>query len=210
LSDSTDGDPVDPRPRSQKATVKQADGKAREIQHSAMTSFWAPDGRPMSSAEFLALLYGQLPALFANEDELRRLWSSPDTRQALLTSLAENGYGADVLEELQKLISAEKSDLLDVLADVTYALTPMTREHRAEHAKVVVNTRFHDEQQVFLHFVLSHYVDHGVQELNPQKLSPLFQLKYRDSIQDAVAKVGPYVGDTFRDFQQHLYEAESA
>jgi len=208
--DPIPGDSADPNPRSQKATVKLADGKAREIQHSAMTSFWGPDGRPMSSAEFLASLYGQLPALFENEDELRRLWSSPDTRQALLTSLAEKGYGADVLEELQKLISAEKSDLFDVLAYVAYALTPMTREHRAAHAKIVVNTRFHDEQQVFLHFVLSHYVDHGVQELSPEKLAPLLQLKYGDSIQEAVAKVGPDIGDKFRDFQQHLYEAESA
>lgn len=208
--DPTDGDPVDPKPRPKKATVKLADGKAREIQHSAMTSFWGPDGRPMSSAEFLASLYGQLPALFANEDELRRLWSSPDTRQALLTSLAEKGYGPEVLEELQKLISAEKSDLFDVLAYVAYALNPMTREQRAEHAKIVVDSRFHNEQQVFLHFVLSHYVDYGVQELSPEKLAPLLQLKYGDSIQDAVARVGSDVGEAFRDFQRHLYEAESA
>jgi len=209
-SDPAGADPVDPEPRSQKATVKLADGKAREIQHSAMTSFWGPDGRPMSSAEFLASLYGQLPALFANEDELRRLWSNPDTRQALLTSLAEKGYGPDVLQELQKLISAEKSDLFDVLAYVAYALNPLTRQQRAEHARVVVDSRFHNEQQVFLHFVLSHYVDYGVQELSPEKLAPLLQLKYGDSIQDAVAKVGSDVGDVFREFQRHLYEAESA
>lgn len=51
--------PPDPTPK--RAVVKLADGKERTIQHMIATSFWAPDGTPMSSAEFLASLYGTLP-----------------------------------------------------------------------------------------------------------------------------------------------------
>jgi len=201
---------IDPPTRLRKATVKLADGKDRTIQHTAMTSFWDPNGRPMSSDEFMKALYGHLPALFKNEHQLREMWSRPDTREALLTSLAAKGYGPDVLSELQSLIHAEKSDLFDVLAYVAYALPPVTREARAGHARVVVDGRFHDEKQVFLHFVLSHYVDNGVQELSQDKLAPLLKLKYGDSMQDVVAKVGPDVGDAFAEFQQFLYDQETA
>ena len=33
--------------------VKLADGKARAIQHMMATTFWGPDGKPMSAAQFL-------------------------------------------------------------------------------------------------------------------------------------------------------------
>ena len=54
------------------------------------TTFWSPDGRPMSAAEFIERLFGELPDLFGNEDELRELWGRPDTRKALL---AVHGMG---------------------------------------------------------------------------------------------------------------------
>ncbi len=63
---------------------------------------------------------------------------------------------------------------------------------------------------MFLHFVLSHYVTQGVEELSVDKLTPLLQLKYGNSIQDAVAEVGSDVGDVFRGFQKYLYEADTA
>jgi type I restriction enzyme R subunit len=36
-------------PPRQKAKVKLADGKERTIQHMMVTSFWHPDGTPMSA-----------------------------------------------------------------------------------------------------------------------------------------------------------------
>ena len=106
-----DGDP--PRPR--KIKIKLADGKERTIQHMMATAFWNPDGTPMSAAEFIEQLFGVLPELFKDEDELRRIWSIPDTRKALLESLSERGYGDEQLSEIRRVIEAEKSDLFDVL-----------------------------------------------------------------------------------------------
>ena len=48
---------------------KIRDGKEREIQHMIATSFWGPDGKPISIEEFLKSLYGALPAFFKNEDD---------------------------------------------------------------------------------------------------------------------------------------------
>ena len=195
-------------PAKQRIKVKLADGKARTIQHMMMTSFWHPDGTPMSAQQFMELLFGKLPDFFKNEAELRAIWSAPDTRKKLLQGLAEKGFGHDQLAEMQKIIDAEKSDLFDVLAHVAYALPPVTREVRAANAKVHINTRFNAKQQVFLDFVLQHYIQDGVEELDQEKLTPLLRLKYHDSIQDAVADLGgkpEEINQAFAGFQQYLY-----
>jgi type I restriction enzyme R subunit len=188
--------------------VKLADGKARTIQHMAATSFWHPDGTPMSAQQFMESLFGRLPEFFSNEDELRAIWSAPETRRQLLEGLAEKGFGGDQLTEMQKVIDAEKSDIFDVLSYVAYASPPVTREIRAGHAKEAIRNRFGKRQQEFLNFVLSHYVSEGVGELDMAKLSPLLRLKYHDSIADAVADLGDpgAISEVFGGFQKYLYQ----
>src|SRR2546421_1857919 len=118
----------EPTPPRQKVKVKLADGKARTIQHMMSTSFWHPDGTPMSAQQFMEMLFGRLPSFFKNEAELCAIWSAPDTRKKLLDGLAEKGFGQEQLAEMQKIIDAEKSDIFDVLAHVAYAMPPLTRE----------------------------------------------------------------------------------
>ena len=200
-----DGEPIEPEPneagpvlaprpplearepaaeyqKRQKIKVKLADGKERTIQHMMVTSFWHPDGTPMSAQQFMEALFGKLPEFFKDEEELCAFWSRPDTRKKLLEGLAEKGFGKEQLAEMQKIIDAEKSDLFDVLAHVAYALAPLTREERAAKAMAIISTHFNSKQQVFLDFVLSHYVSVGVEELDQAKLTPLLRLKYHDSI----------------------------
>jgi type I restriction enzyme, R subunit len=64
----------------------------------------------------------------------------------------------------------------------------------------------HTKEQVFLDFVLSHYVREGVEELDREKLAPLLRLRYHNSIQDAVADLGPGVAQAFAGFQKYLYQ----
>ncbi|NBU71795.1 MAG: DEAD/DEAH box helicase, partial [Bacteroidetes bacterium] len=60
--------PDEPHPeRPKRIKVKLADGKERLIQSMAMTSYWSPDGKPMSAVEFLKSLYGDLPENLKNE-----------------------------------------------------------------------------------------------------------------------------------------------
>ncbi len=195
------------RPRRQPLKIKLADGKVRNIQHMMSTTFWHQDGSPMSAQQFIESLFGQLPNFFKDEAELRALWSLPETRKKLLQGLADKGFGGERLAAMQKLIDAEKSDLFDVLAHVAYATLPMTREARAEQAKVIMSTHFNDKQRVFLHFVLSHYVNEGVEELDLDKLSPLLRLKYQ-SIPDAMAVLGDTdeIKRVFIGFQRWLYD----
>lgn len=162
----------------------------------------------MSATQFLEALFGQLPEFFKDEDELRSLWSAPDTRKKLLEGLAENGFGKDQLAEMQKIIDAENSDLFDVLAYIAYALTPISREVRADYAKREIGHQFNYKQQAFLDFVLAHYVSVGVEELEQTKLKTLLNLKYNNSIADAVADLGKpdKIGKVFSGFQRYLYQ----
>jgi type I restriction enzyme R subunit len=202
--------PTPPPPR-QRVRIKLAPGKVLTIQHMMATTFWGPDGRPMSAEQFLQNLYGELPEFFQNEAELRKIWSDPTTRKAFLEGLAEKGYGRDAMEAMQRVIDAEKSDLFDVLACVAFQLQPISREARAERAKVVLSTRFNSKQRVFLEFVLSQYVKAGVDELAVEKLSPLLKLKYNNAIADAVADLGEpeKIREAFTGFQKYLYQEAS-
>jgi type I restriction enzyme R subunit len=199
------------QPQRQKARIKLGDGKERSIQHMMVTSFWHPDGTPMSSQQFLELLYGKLPEFVKDEAELRELWSSPDTRRKLLQGLEEKGFGSAQLAEMQMIINAANSDLFDVLAHVAYALQPISREERATHARLYIHSKCTSKQQLFLNFVLQHYVTLGVQELALEKLTPLLQLRYQNSIADAVADLGrpEDIGQLFSGFQRYLYAASA-
>ena len=203
--DGTDSDGDEPT-RRQKIKIKLADGKERTIQHMMATTFWSPDGRPMSAAEFIQRLFGELPELFKDEDELRSLWSQPDTRKALLESLAEKGYGSEHLKEIRRMIDAEKSDLFDVLAYIAFALAPITREERVETHKDQIFSQYDERLQAFLGFVLAQYVKEGVGELGEAKLPHLLELKYR-AVSDATEQLGGVarIRDAFIGFQKHLY-----
>jgi type I restriction enzyme R subunit len=162
----------------------------------------------MSAAQFLESLFGTLPEFFKDEDELRAIWSQPDTRKALLMGLGDKGFGREPLAEMQKAIDAQDSDLFDVLAYVAFACQPETREARAEAARAATALQFTDKQRSFVDFVLAQYVDQGVDELDREKLSPLLKLRYQNSLPDAFADLGKpeEVGKLFTGFQRYLYQ----
>jgi type I restriction enzyme, R subunit len=205
-------DEFDEKEKSKRIKVKLKDGKEREIQSMMSTSFWAADGTPISAEEFLNNLFGELPNLFKNEEELRTLWSNPMTRRTLLEKLEEAGFGKEELTHLQKLIDAEKSDLFDVLEYVFNSdIKPITREARVAAAKATIFALLDNKQKEFIEFVLSKYIETGVEELDQEKLPILLTNKYQ-SLQDAKDILGDVanISKLFIEFQQHLYKQKVA
>jgi type I restriction enzyme R subunit len=190
--------------------VKLADGKVRQFQHMISTSFYSPDGRPISAEEFLRSLFGTLPELFKSEDELRTIWSKPDTRKKLLEELTEKGFAKQQLTEFQKILNAENSDLYDVLAYIAFHSDILERATRADKAKIHLDN-YDPKQQEFLNFVLSQYVKQGVEELDDTKISDLLILKYH-AIADAKKELGDIatIRNTFIGFQTYLYDKRVA
>ena len=202
--------PRDPRP--DVIEVRLSNGSVRRIKSMMATLYLGADGKPMSAAQFLESLFGNLPEFFNDEDELRGLWSTPDTRSFLLQGLAERGFSNEVLHEMQRIIDAEHSDLFDVLTYVAFSTEPQTREERASRARSTLHRQFTDKQAAFLDFVLSQYVKEGVEELGPEKLSPLLKLRYKNALNDAVADLGrpELIKNLFFGFQKHLYLADGS
>ena len=200
-------DPDEPEPEDTQVIIKLADGKARALKHVAVTTFMSPEGKPLSAVEFIERLFGEMPDLFKDEDELRKIWGQPDTRKALLEGLAERGYGIGELAEIRRLIDAPNCDLFDVLAYIAYAKPPISRAERVEIHRQQILSSYDDKLQAFLDYVLGQYIKEGVEELDQDKLTMLVKARYH-TVEDAVAELGeiPKIRDAFIGFQQHLYE----
>ena len=185
--------------------VTLGDGKVRQLQSITTTTFWSANGKPISAKEFLQQLYGSLPEFFTSEEDLKNQWSKPGTRKQLLVKLGEKGFTKSQLVEFQKILNAENSDIFDVLSYVAYGSKILDRTERAEKA------RFHFDEmdlnyQEFLNFVLTQYIQNGVEELDDEKLGAFLQLKY-SSISDAKTKLGDVktIRQNFIDYQRYLY-----
>jgi len=193
------------KPKKRILKIKLRDGKEREIQHMISTSLYL-DGKTVSLEEFINRIYGDLPKFFKNEKDLIKQWSNPNLRKALLVALAKEGYELKQLIELQKLIGAEKSDLFDVLEFISFAKMPITREKRVALAQHEIFNRLDDKQKEFLEFVLSKYIENGIEELDPERLALILKLKY-DEISDAIQIIGSIkkIRETFIESQKYLY-----
>ena len=195
-----------------KVKIELADGKAREIQYMLTTSFWGAGGELISATEFLQNLFGELPNFFKDEEELREIWGHPNTRKDLLQKLDAAGFGKQQLNSLKKLINAENSDLFDVLEyvfDSDFQL--MTRQERVSEARAKILFSLSEVQQEFIEFVLSKYIESGVEELKRSQLSTLLTIKYQ-SLEDAKEVLGEIedIVPLFVDFQKYLYQAKVA
>lgn len=193
-------------PPKKKLKIKLRDGKEREIQHMISTSFWSADGRPISSEEFIENIFGVIPDLFKNEDELREIWSNPVTRKQFLGKLFDLGIDLEQLENLQKVVDAENCDLFDVLSYLAYNTPMLTREQRVDGAKLNIFETLDEKQKEFLDFVLSKYEEKGVEELDEEKLPVLLNMKYH-AIANAEQTLGSVdrIRAVFFGMQENLY-----
>jgi len=187
--------------------IKLADGKERQIQTISSTMFYSVDGKPLSLIEFVESLYNTLvlPEFFKDENELRLLWSQPDTRQALLTKLENVGFARTDLIEIQNLIDAKDSDLFDVLEYIRFALTPISRKERSSTSVSKLN-QLTENQKSFVKFLADQYEARGVDELEESRLERLLEAKYSNVIEGINVLGGvDVVRNIFLNFQTNLY-----
>ena len=133
---------------------------------------------------FIQQLFGKLPEYYSSEQELRDIWSDP------------------------------QSDLFDVLEYVSFEVSPITQAARVAAAEPAIYASLSPEQREFVEFVefvLSRYIESGEEVLDCEVLPELLKLKY-DAIQDAIAALGgtDNINSAFIDFQKYLYSVLSA
>ena len=156
------------------------------------------------------MLIGFIPDLYESEQQLRKIWSKPETREELLIRLADSGIDEEQLDCLKKIFEAENCDIFDILLHISYESDLITRTQRAVHTKedqaffsIYENLKAQD----FLRFVLERYEVDGIKELKRERLGALVELKNLGTTKDAARVFGGLQNliDAFYKLQEHLY-----
>ena len=182
------GDGPEEPPR-EKIVVKLSDGKVRKIKYLASTTYWSPEGKPISAAEFLERLFGDLSGIVTDEDQLRSVWSDPDNRERFLQQLSDRGYDRDRLDDIRRLVDAAESDLFDVLSYILFTNPPKTRHERAAYVRSNSMEEPVDETKALLLAILASYEERGESELATKKLGTFLTARY-GSVSEGKAKLG--------------------
>ncbi|SHL14745.1 type I restriction enzyme, R subunit [Roseovarius marisflavi] len=207
-----EGDPPEPgddctdEPPREKIVVKLSDGSFRKIKYIASTTYWSPEGKPISAAEFLVRLFGDLSGIVADEDQLRAVWCDPDTREHFLQQLADRGYEQDRLDDIRRLVDAPDSDLFDVLSYVLFTNEPKTRHERADSVRADGIGDADEGLKQLLLAILAAYEARGESELATKKLGTFLTARY-GSVSEGKAKLGGLaaIKEAFQNMQKTLY-----
>lgn len=199
------GDDPEVPPR-EKIVVKLSDGMVRKIRYIASTTYWSPEGKPISAAEFLERLFGDLSGIVADEDQLRAVWSDPDTREHFLQQLTDRGYDADRLDDIRRLVDATDSDLFDVLSYIMFTSPPRSRHERADYVRSDGMTQADGEMKNLLLAILRAYELRGEAELATKKLGTFLTARY-GSVSEGKVRLGGLaaVREAFCAMQVTLY-----
>lgn len=198
-----------PPPRPEKVVIELSNGRKLKVIN-IETRYIDETGKPLTSKQFLEKLTGFIPDLYESEDQLRKIWAKPETREALLQKLASMGVDEEQLDSLKKILDAPESDIFDVLLHISYANDIMTRKERASLTKqnedffsVYENLKARD----FLKFVLERYEQDGIKELKREKLAHLVELNNLGTTKDAAKVFGNIqkLIDAFYKVQEQLY-----
>ncbi|HRI62230.1 MAG TPA: DEAD/DEAH box helicase family protein, partial [Saprospiraceae bacterium] len=176
-------------------------------------SYVSAGGKTLNAEEYLREIMGHLPALYRDETQLRRIWQDPKTRKALIQKLEAEGLSGEQLTEFKRLLHAEHSDIIDVLAFLQYNSELTTYTERVVRAKgdEAFFNRYRDQRaKNFLYFILDQYEQHGVQELDTENLSQLIQKSlFRGNRREAVQAFGgkpELIQQAFLDLQVVLFK----
>ena len=191
-----------------KIRIKLADGKTRAIRYLATTTYWSADGKPISAQEFMERLFGDLTGLITDEDQLRMVWSNPDSRETFLKQLSDRGYDTDRLNDIRRLVDAPDSDLFDVLGYILFTTDPKTRHDRANAVRGKDLADAQHELKDLLISILDAYEQNGEHELAGTKLGQFLTARY-GSFGEAKNRLGglPQIKAAFHKMQAQLYSS---
>ncbi|RXG21116.1 EcoAI/FtnUII family type I restriction enzme subunit R [Leeuwenhoekiella aequorea] len=203
-------DPEEPYEKKEKLIISLSSGRKIKVTD-IDTRYIDENGKPLTAREFLEKLIGELPKIYRDEAHLRKIWSNPDTRASLLKSLGDLGFDNEQLNELRNMIATPACDIFDVLSHISFSSDLITRKQRVEFVKG--DPKFFEvyknlEARDFLFFVLQHYENYGIEELQRDKLGDLVKLKLGTS-KDAKAAFGDMktlLGAYYK-LQENIYRA---
>lgn len=201
--------PHEPRPP--KLTVKLSNNKELRI-IDVDVRYIDGSWKPMWSQEYLEMLIWKLPELYADEKQLRELWSDPTARENLLKQLSNIWLDDEHFRTLKKMFDAPDSDLFDILTHLSFWEEMKTKLERAEYVRWqwMVQSIENLTAKKFIEYLLWYYAKHWSEEIVQSKLWDLIKLYSKDelSIVDFTKRVGwqHILMNIWKDVQGELFK----
>lgn len=195
-----------------KIVIKLSEQKMLELEHTTQSFFYSKKNNLISAEEFIQELFDtcQLPDVIGDENKLKELWITSESRNLLLEKLKEFGFELGAIEEIGRLINSNDADVYDILEYIAFNSTnlsrPISKKERVEKTTTKLLENLNDDQTAFIEFLIARYLDEGVESINESNLATLLNLKYK-SIAKAEEVLGEIssIKNLFLNFQINLY-----
>ena len=168
------------------------------------------DDEMISVKDFLDRFVSAVKHATGSPDDLRARWSDEASRKEFLEAIADAGFSEDALKDVQKYSELQEYDVFDVMQDLVYNVTPVTRAMRVERLAQALAT-MSEPRRKFAEIILANYVKDGVWKLNRATFTDVMNQLYGGNIQSALSSLGFATPgealDFFGDIQRKLYAA---
>ena len=196
--------------KNEKIFVKLADNREVKIINIETRYLDPTTGKHLSSEDFIKKILGELPKLYQNEHDLRLAWANPETREKFLKNLEYIWLDAEQIENLKKIFEAEKSDIFDILAYISYGNEIKNRTERSKIAKSILEKYKNPKAKDFLQFLLELYEREWIMNFKKDGLSSRIELFNRWLAREIAAEFGwvQELKQAYYDLQKGIYEVE--
>ena len=196
--------------KNEKIFVKLADNREVKIINIKTRYLDPTTGKHLSSEDFIKKILGELPKLYQNEHDLRLAWANPETREKFLKNLEYIWLDAEQIENLKKIFEAEKSDIFDILAYISYGNEIKNRTERSKIAKSILEKYENPKAKDFLQFLLELYEREWIMNFKKEGLSSKIELFNRWLAREIAAEFGwvQELKQAYYDLQKGIYEVE--
>lgn len=196
--------------KNEKIFVKLADNREIKIINIETRYLDPTTGKHLSSEDFIKKILGELPKFYQNEHDLRLAWANPETREKFLKNLEYIWLDAEQIENLKKIFEAEKSDIFDILAYISYGNEMKNRDERSKIAKSILEKYENPKAKDFLQFLLGLYEREWIMSFKKEGLSSKIELFNRWLAREIAAEFGwvQELKQAYYDLQKGIYEVE--
>ena len=194
--------------KNEKIFVKLADNREVKIINIETRYLDPTTGKHLSSEDFIKKILGELPKLYQNEHDLRLAWANPETREKFLKNLEYIWLDAEQIENLKKIFEAEKSDIFDILAYISYGNEMKNRDERSKIAKSILEKYESPKAKDFLQFLLELYEREWIMNFKKDGLSSKIELFNRWLAREIAAEFGwvQELKQAYYDLQREIYK----
>lgn len=196
--------------KNEKIFIKLADNREVKIINIETRYLDPTTGKHLSSEDFIKKILGELPKFYQNEHDLRLAWANPETREKFLKNLEYIWLDAEQIENLKKIFEAEKSDIFDILAYISYGNEIKNRTERSKIAKSILEKYENPKAKDFLQFLLGLYEREWIMSFKKEGLSSKIELFNRWLAREIAAEFGwvQELKQAYYDLQKGIYEVE--